>query len=129
MSPCHKFFMASFTQSHRGRRWTPADSGDIGDLLSTLRSAIGEDRDEDITSALSLDGGGLGLLIFQILVYRPGKSSRRSSLSGGSLARAQVTGRLRSRTHLFGESYDGESRDDDNESSGVESSLGPHNSN
>nr|GEW85182.1 hypothetical protein [Tanacetum cinerariifolium] len=83
-----------------GRRWTSTDSRDIGDLLRTLRSAIGEDRDEDITSALSLDGGGLG---------------------------AQVTGRLRSRTHLFGESYDGEYRDDDNESSGVESSLGPHN--
>ncbi|GKB24110.1 hypothetical protein Tco_0863511 [Tanacetum coccineum] len=75
--------------------------------INTLQSAIGEYRDEDITR----------------------KSSIRSSLFGGSLARAQVTGRLRSRTHLFGKSYDGESRDDDNESSGVESSPGPHSSN
>ncbi|GJZ38784.1 hypothetical protein Tco_0585347, partial [Tanacetum coccineum] len=59
----------------------------------------------------------------------PGKSSRGSSLSGGSPAKAQVTGRLRSRTHFFSKSYDGESRDDDNESSGVESSPGPHSSN
>nr|GFB96761.1 hypothetical protein [Tanacetum cinerariifolium] len=54
-------------------------------------------------------------------------SLRRSSLSGGSPARAEVTVRRRSTARLVGEIYDGESRDDDNESSdGVESGPGPH---
>ncbi|XP_024959363.1 uncharacterized protein LOC112500218 isoform X2 [Cynara cardunculus var. scolymus] len=61
------------------------------------------------------------------LVFRPGNSSRSGSWSGTSRARAQVTVRRRLRTRLWGESYDGESRDDDNESSDGGSGSGPHN--
>nr|GEZ99246.1 hypothetical protein [Tanacetum cinerariifolium] len=106
------------------------DSG-TWDLLSTLRSAFGEDHAEDITRVLSTEGGGVGLtLFFHVLVNPSGHSLRRSSLSGGSPARAEVTVRRRSTARLIGEIYDGESIDDDNESSdGVESGLGLHISN
>lgn len=127
----HPFARPSEADPERQRDWCRMErQRNLGDLLSTLRSAIGEDRDEDSTSALSIDGDGLGLTVFfHILVVRsPGFSSRRSSLSGASRDRAQVTVRRRSSTRLWGESYDGESRDEDNESSdGDESGSGPHN--
>ncbi|GJW95419.1 pentatricopeptide repeat-containing protein [Tanacetum coccineum] len=120
----HPFARPSEADPERQEDWRRMErQRDIGDLLSTLRSAFGEDRAEDITRVLSTEGGGVGLtLFFHVLVYPSGHSSRRSSLSGGSPARAEVTVRRRLRARLFGESYDDESSDDDNESSdGVES--------
>nr|GEY31692.1 hypothetical protein [Tanacetum cinerariifolium] len=139
----------------RQRDWRRMErQRDFGDLLSTHRSAFGEDRAEDIRRVLSTEGGGVGLtLFFHVLVYTSRHSLRRSSLSGGSPARAEVTVRRRltlffhvlinpsghslkrssssggslartevtvrriSTARLIGKIYDGESRDDDNESS------------
>nr|GEY73164.1 hypothetical protein [Tanacetum cinerariifolium] len=163
----HPFARPSEADPERQRDWRRMERQmDFGDLLSTLRSAFGEDRAEDITRVLSTAGGGVGLTLFMhVLVYPSRQGLRRSSLSGGSPARAEVTVRRRltlffhilvypsghslrssfsrgsparvevtvmrrSTVRLIGEIYDGESRDDDNESSdGVESGSGPHSSN
>nr|GEY31694.1 hypothetical protein [Tanacetum cinerariifolium] len=95
-------------------------------FMNTKSRTFGEDRAKDITRVLSTEGGGVGLtLFFHVLVYPSRHSLRRSSLSGGSPARAEVTVRRRaevtvmriSTARLIGKIYDGESRDDENESS------------
>lgn len=124
----HPLVRPSEADPERQRDWRRMErQRDLGDLLSTLQSSIGEDRNEDSTSGLSFDEGGWLTVFFLIRVFRPGNSSRSSSWSGTSRARAQVTVRRRLRTRLWGESYDGESRDDDNESSDGGSGSGPHN--
>ncbi|GFY99787.1 MAP kinase kinase kinase, putative [Actinidia rufa] len=119
----------------RQRNWRRMErQRDLGDLISTLQSSMGEDRSED--SILSFDDGvALALedrltVFFFVRVFRPGNSLRSSSWSGTSRARAQVTVRRRS-TRLWGETHDGEtgsvSRDDDNDSSnGGSASWRPH---
>lgn len=91
---------------------------DLGDLLSTLQSSIGEERTGE--STLTVDEGGWLTVFFLVRFIRPGNSSTRSSTSR---ARAQVRRSLR---RLWGETYDGEadSRDDNNESS--DSGQGVH---
>ncbi|KVI01302.1 uncharacterized protein LOC112500218 isoform X1 [Cynara cardunculus var. scolymus] len=124
----HPLVRPSEADPERQRDWRRMErQRDLGDLLSTLQSSIGEDRNEDSTSSLSFDEGGWLTVFFLIRVFRPGNSSRSGSWSGTSRARAQVTVRRRLRTRLWGESYDGESRDDDNESSDGGSGSGPHN--
>lgn len=125
----HPLVRPSEADPERERDWRRMErQRDLGDLLSTLQSSIGEDRNEDSNSSgLSFDEGGWLTVFFLIRVFRPGNGSRSSSWSGTSRARAQVTVRRRLRTRLWGESYDGESRDDDNESSDGGSGSGPHN--
>lgn len=115
----HPYVRPSEADPERQQNWRRLErQRDLGDLISTLQSSIGEERSDE--SALSsFDEGGWLTVFFLIRVFRPGTSSRSSSWSGTSRARAQLT-RRRS-TRLWGETHEREtgsiSRDDDNESS------------
>ncbi|KAL6984864.1 hypothetical protein U1Q18_018244 [Sarracenia purpurea var. burkii] len=114
----HPCVRPSEADPERQRDWRRLErQRDLGDLISTLQSSIGEERSEE---DLSFDEGGWLTVFFLIRVFRPGSSLRSGSWSGTSRARAQVTVRRRS-TRLWGETHDMEtgsvSRDDDNESS------------
>ncbi|XP_027070905.1 uncharacterized protein [Coffea arabica] len=111
----------------RQRNWRRLEQQrDLGDLLSTLQSSIGEERSEE--SSLPFDEGGWLTVFFLIRILRPGSASRSSSWSGSSRTRAHVTIRRRPSRRLWGESYDWEtdSRDDDNETSDGGSGLWAH---
>lgn len=84
---------------------------DLGDLISTLQSSIGEERSGE--STLTVDEGGWLTVFFLVRFIRPGNSSARSSTSR---ARARVA--MRRSLRLWGETYDGEadSVEDDNDS-------------
>ncbi|KAJ4708319.1 Protein of unknown function (DUF1644) [Melia azedarach] len=115
----HPLVRPSEADPERQHNWRRLErQRDLGDLLSTLQSSFGEERDE--SSVLPIDDGGWLTVFFLIRVFRPGSSPRRTSWSGTSRARAHLSIRRRS-TQLWGESYDGEtgssSRDEDNESS------------
>lgn len=123
----HPLVRPSEADPERLRNWRRMErQRDLGDLLSTLQSSMADERDQDSNSALSFDEGGWLTVFFLIRVFRPGNSSRSSSWSGTSRARAQVMVRRRLSSQLWGESYDGESRDDDESSDGG-SGSGPHN--
>ncbi|PSR84535.1 Zonadhesin like [Actinidia chinensis var. chinensis] len=114
----HPLVRPSEADPERQRNWRRMErQRDLGDLISTLQSSMGEDRSED--SILSFDDGGWLTVFFLIRVFRPG-NSLSSSWSSTSRARAQVTVRRRS-TRLLGETHEEEtgsiSRDDDNDSS------------
>ncbi|MFS7945152.1 putative transcription factor C2H2 family [Helianthus anomalus] len=122
----HPLVRPSEADPDRQRDWRRLErQRDIGDLLSSLQSSIGDERGEDnnnnnrdnSTSALSFDEGGWMTVFFLIRVFRPRTSSRSSSWSGTSRARAHVTIRRRPSTRLWGETHNDEPRDDDNESS------------
>lgn len=114
----HPLVRPSEADPDRQRDWRRLErQRDIGDLLSTLQSSMGEERGEDSnsTSGLSLDEGGWLTVFFLIRVFRPRSSSRSSSWSGSSSrARAHVTIRRRPTTRLWGETHNDESRDDEN---------------
>lgn len=115
----HPLMRPSEVDPERQHNWRRLErQRDLGDLLSTLQSSFGEERDE--SSVLPIDDGGWLTVFFLIRVFRPGSSTRRSSWSGTSRARAHLSIRRRT-SQLWGESYDGEtgssSRDEDNESS------------
>lgn len=119
----HPSVRPSQADPERQRSWRRLErQRDLGDLISTLQSSIGEERSEEEDSILSIEEGGWLTVFLLIRVFRPGSSlrSRSSSWSGTSRARAQVTVRRRS-TRLWGETHDGEngsvSRNDDNENS------------
>ncbi|KAA8535050.1 hypothetical protein F0562_030053 [Nyssa sinensis] len=114
----HPLERPSETDPERQRNWRRLErQRDLGDLISTLQSSIGEEMSDD--STLTLDQGGLMTVIFYIRFFQSGTSSRSRSRSGTSRARAQVT--VRRSPRLWGESHDGEivsaSRDDNDESS------------
>ena len=116
----HPQVRPSEADPERQRNWRRLErQRDLGDLLSTLQSSMGDDRSGD-ESILPIDDGGWLTVFFLIRVFRPGSSSRSSSWSGTSRTRAQLSIRRRS-TRLWGESYDEEtgssSREEDNESS------------
>lgn len=116
----HPLVRPSLADPERQRSWRRMErQRDLGDLLSTIQSAFGEERGED-SGLLPIDEGGWLTVFFLIRVFRPGSSPRSSSWSSTSRARAQVSIRRRS-TRLWGESYEGESgsgsRDESNESS------------
>lgn len=95
---------------------------DLGDLLSTLQSSIGEERTGE--STLTVDEGGWLTVFFLVRFIRPGDSSTRSSTSR---ARAQVA--VRRSLRLWGESYDGEAdpiEEDNNESPDSGRGIGRH---
>lgn len=104
----------------RERSWRRLErQRDLGDLLSTLQSSMGDDRSGD-ESILPIDDGGWLTVFFLIRVFRPGSASRSSSWSGSSRTRAQLSIRRRSTRH-WGERYDEETgsppREEDHESS------------
>lgn len=106
----------------RQRDWKRLErQRDLGDLISTLQSSIGEDMSDDSDdSSLSFNENGLLTVFFLIRMFQPSRS-RSSSWSGTSRSRARV--RRRPTTRLWGESYDGESRDRDTETSDGGSGL------
>ncbi|EXB50353.1 hypothetical protein L484_007923 [Morus notabilis] len=115
----HPLVRPSEMDPERERNWRRLErQRDLGDLLSTLQSSMGDDRSDE--SILPIDDGGWLTVFFLIRVFRPGSASRSSSWSGTSRTRAQVSIRRRS-TRLWGESYDEEtgssSREEDNQSS------------
>ncbi|XP_076913618.1 uncharacterized protein LOC143572313 [Bidens hawaiensis] len=137
----HPLVRPSEADPDRQRDWRRLErQRDIGDLLSSLQSSMGDERGEDNNttttttntntnnnnnnaSALSFDEGGWMTVFFLVRVFRPRTSSRSSSWSGASRARAHVTIRRRPSTRLWGETHndepepESEPRDDDNESS------------
>lgn len=72
---------------------------DIGDVLSTIQSSLGEDQDSDST-ILPMDERGWITIFFLFRVWQPSSSPRSSSWSGNSRARtrAQHGARRRSAT-------------------------------
>ncbi|CAM8923210.1 unnamed protein product [Rhodiola kirilowii] len=117
----HPLVRPSVADPERQRSWRRLErQRDLGDLISTFQSSIGEERDEE--SILPIDGGGSLTVFFLIHVFHPDSNSRSSSWYGASRARAQPSVRRRLTRH-WGESYDNtESNtpapmDDDNESS------------
>ncbi|KAI3446956.1 hypothetical protein Pfo_003621 [Paulownia fortunei] len=118
----HPFVRPTDADPERQHNWRRLErQRDLGDLLSTLQSSIGENRTED--STLTIDEGGWLTVFFLVRFIRPGNTSNRSNTSR---AHAQVAVRRSSR-RLWGESYDGEpdSRDD-NESSDSGQSFPRH---
>lgn len=112
----HPLVRPSEADPERQRDWRRLErQRDLGDLISTLQSSIGEERSED--STFSLDERGLLTVFFLVRVFQPGNVSRSSSWSGTSRARAHVTLRRRSTRTLWGESIDGDSMDQDNDTS------------
>ncbi|KAK4753937.1 hypothetical protein SAY87_002041 [Trapa incisa] len=115
----HPLVRPTKADPERQRNWRRLErQRDFGDLLSTLQSSFTEEHSED--GLLPMDERGWLTVFFLIRVFRPESSSRSSSSSGITRARAQ----LRFRRRLWGEGYDGErvsfSSEDDNESSGDE---------
>ncbi|KAJ0941941.1 putative transcription factor C2H2 family [Helianthus annuus] len=99
----HPFVRPSEVDPTRQQDWRRMERRrDLGDLLSTLQSSIGEERelDEDSTNDLSFDDGGWLTVFFLIRVFQPGN-------------RALVSVQRRTRRRLWGERSDGEVRDGD----------------
>ncbi|XP_071729511.1 uncharacterized protein [Rutidosis leptorrhynchoides] len=116
----HPFVRPTEADPERLRNWRRMErQRDVEDLLSSLQSSMGDEQDQDSYNGLTV--------FFLIRVFRPGNSSRSSSWSGTSRARAQVMVRRRTSSGLWGESNDNESIDDDNESSDGGSGSGPRN--
>ncbi|KAL1822588.1 hypothetical protein ACET3Z_009366 [Daucus carota] len=98
----------------RQRDWRRLEQQrDFGDLISTLQSSIGEEMESTEDGTFTFNESRWLTVYFLIRVFRPRRSSRSSSWSGSSRARAPVR---RPTTRLWGESYDSESRDRDRES-------------
>ncbi|KAK4343479.1 hypothetical protein RND71_036573 [Anisodus tanguticus] len=114
----HPLVRPTEADPERQRSWRRLErQRDLGDLLSTLQSSVGEEGSE--STSLTFDEGGLLTVFLFVRILQPRSNSRSSSWSGSSRTRAQATGRRRPSRRLWGETYDGEidSRDDDNEHS------------
>lgn len=114
----HPLVRPTETDPERQRNWRRLErQRDLGDLLSTLQSSVGEEGSE--STSLTFDEGGLLTVFLFVRILQPRSNSGSSSWSGSSRTRAQATGRRRPSRRLWGETYDGEteSRDDDNEQS------------
>lgn len=120
----HPQVRPSEADPERQRNWRRLErQRDIGDVLSTIQSSLGEDQDDD--AILPMDERGWITIFFLFRVWRPSSSLRSSSSwSGTSRARtrAQQGGARRRSTRLWGESYDVEhgsfSVEDDESSDG-----------
>ncbi|GMH30699.1 hypothetical protein Nepgr_032542 [Nepenthes gracilis] len=113
----HPLVRPSEADPERQRNWRRLErQRDIGDVLSTIQSTFGDDRDDD---GLFDDRSWLTVFLL-IRVIRPAARSRSSSWSGTPRMRAQAGSRRRS-IRLWGESFDAEigsrSRDENHESS------------
>lgn len=80
---------------------------DLGDLLSTLQSSLGDERNGE--STLTIEEGGWLTVLFLVRFIRPRNTSTRSR------ARTQVAVNRSLRRRLWGENYNGEigSRDEE----------------
>uniref|UniRef100_A0A2P2MDZ3 Uncharacterized protein n=1 Tax=Rhizophora mucronata TaxID=61149 RepID=A0A2P2MDZ3_RHIMU len=124
----HPLVRPSEADPERQHDWRQLErQRDLGDLLSTLQSSIGEENGDD--GILPVDDGGWLTVFFLIRVFRTRSSPRISSWSRTSRARAQLSFRRRS-TRLWGETHDGEtassSREEDNDFSDGGSPLLRH---
>lgn len=114
----------------RQRSWRRLErQRDIGDVLSTIRSTFGEDREDDDDAILPMDERGWITIFLLFRVWRrPSSRPRSSSWSGTSRARtrAQQGGRRRS-ARLWGESHEADqgsvSMDDEDEESSDSASI------
>lgn len=110
----HPLVRPTDADPERQRNWRRLErQRDIGDLLSTLQSSIGEDRTEE--STLTIDEGGWLTVFFLVRFIRPGNTSSRSSTAR---ARAQVAVRRRTPARLWGEGYEEEPDSRDEEDNG-----------
>ncbi|KAL0427041.1 UNVERIFIED_CONTAM: hypothetical protein Slati_2878900 [Sesamum latifolium] len=74
----HPLVRPTDADPERQRSWRRLErQRDLGDLLSTLQSSIGEDRTEE--STLTIDEGGWLTVFFLVRFIRPGNTSSRSS--------------------------------------------------
>ncbi|XP_051149345.1 uncharacterized protein LOC127264046 [Andrographis paniculata] len=98
----HPLVRPTDTDPERQRNWRRLErQRDLGDLLSTLQSSIGEERTDG--STLTLEEGGWLTVFLLVRFIQPGNSS--SSRSRSTRARAQVALRRYPR-RLWGETYD-----------------------
>ncbi|GAB2210540.1 hypothetical protein Droror1_Dr00015807 [Drosera rotundifolia] len=116
----HPLVRPSEADPRRQRNWRRMErQRDIGDVLSTIQSSLGDDRNDDVVLPMD-DSGGWLTVFFLIRVFGPSTSSRSSNWSGTMRSRARVAARRRL-SRLWGESYDinagSRSRDHDHESS------------
>lgn len=102
----HPQVRPSEADPERQRHWRRLErQRDIGDVLSTIQSSLGEDQDDD--AMLPMDERGWITIFFLFRVWRPSSSPRSSSWSGTSRARTRAQhGSRRRSTRLWGESYD-----------------------
>ncbi|KAL3825127.1 hypothetical protein ACJIZ3_021156 [Penstemon smallii] len=101
----HPLVRPTEADPERQRNWRRLErQRDLGDLLSTLQSSIGEERTAEESTTLSIDDGGWLTVFFLVRFIRPGNTSTRSSTSR---TRAQVAVRRRSSRRLWGETLDG----------------------
>lgn len=118
----HPSARPSEADPERQRSWRRMErQRDIGDLLSTIQSSLGDERSED--SILPVDDGSWLTVFFLIRVFRPVSSHRSRSWSGNTSARTETgIGRRRSSRILGARVVDGEtgssSRDEDESSDG-----------
>lgn len=99
----HPLVRPTDADPERQRNWRRLErQRDLGDLLSTLQSSIGEERADESTLAVD-EGGGWLTVFFLVRFVRPGTST--SGRSRTTRARAQVALR-RSPRRLWGETYD-----------------------
>ncbi|PIN09178.1 hypothetical protein CDL12_18246 [Handroanthus impetiginosus] len=105
----HAFVRPTDADPERQRNWRRLErQRDLGDLLSTLQSSVGDEMTGE--STLTIDEGGWLTVFFLVRFIRPDNVPSRSSTSR---ARNRSSGRL------WGETDDGnlESRGDEDESS------------
>lgn len=122
----HPHVRPSEVDPERQRDWRRLEwQRDLGDLISTLESTIGDNGEERSSEEEEEEEGHLvfvspWLSIVLVIQYVPASSSSRSSSSQTRRSRGQVTMIMRS-IRLWGETDDVEngsvSRDNDNESS------------
>lgn len=99
----HPSVRPSEADPERQRNWRRLErQRDIGDVLSTIQSSIGEDQDED--SSLAMDERGWITIFFLFRVWSP-----RNSWSGTSRSRTRAQqGTRRRSARLWGESLEAE---------------------
>lgn len=102
----HPQVRPSEADPERQRNWRRLErQRDIGDVLSTIQSSLGDDQDDD--AILPMDERGWITIFFLFRVWRPSSSPRSSSWSGTSRARTRAQqGARRRSARLWGESYD-----------------------
>ncbi|CAH9086433.1 unnamed protein product [Cuscuta europaea] len=126
----HPLVRPTEADPERERNWRRLErQRDLGDLLSTLNSSLGEEE-SDGSSTLTFDDGGLLTVFLFVRILQPRPRSRSSSSwYGSSRPRGQVTFRRRPSRRLWGETFDGETEsrgDDDNEDSDAGTAIRRH---
>lgn len=121
----HPSARPSDVDPERQRNWRRLErQRDLGDLLSTLQSSVGEERSEDGIMPAD-DNGWLTVFLF-IRVLRPTTtgSSPSTSRTWSSTPRARTQQTVRRSTRLWGESHNAETGSSSRDDQGNESSDG-----